>query len=70
MRHLRELKADNNKISSLDGLERLDGLVKLSVQGNTIQSVDLEVFRWYVNMLPTLEARIRTVLPGRTANFF
>ncbi|KAF5317640.1 hypothetical protein D9611_014966 [Ephemerocybe angulata] len=46
LRHLRELKADGNRITKLDGLERMDGLVKLSVQGNSIQSVDLEGFRW------------------------
>lgn len=48
LRHLRELKADGNKLTSLDGLERMDGLVKLSVQGNAIKAVDLEDFRWCV----------------------
>ncbi|KAG6900391.1 hypothetical protein C0993_011379 [Termitomyces sp. T159_Od127] len=37
LRHLRELKADGNKITSVEGLERMDGLVKLSLQGNTIE---------------------------------
>ena len=26
----------------------MDGLVKLSLQGNSIASIDLEAFRWYV----------------------
>jgi len=46
LRHLRELRADKNKITSLDGLERMDGLVKLSLEGNKIQTVDLERYRW------------------------
>ncbi|KAJ4482458.1 hypothetical protein J3R30DRAFT_3699990 [Lentinula aciculospora] len=52
LRHLRELKADWNKITSLEGLERMDGLVKLSVQGNHIRSVDVPCYRWSV--LPTI----------------
>lgn len=48
LRHLRELKADGNRITSVEGLERMDGLVKLSLQGNSITSIDLEEFRWYV----------------------
>jgi Leucine-rich repeat (LRR) protein len=48
LRHLRELKADGNKISSLDGLQRTDSLVKLSVEGNVIRSIDLTQFRWFV----------------------
>lgn len=46
LRHLRELKADGNKIKSLNGLERMDGLVKLSVERNEIQTLDLEQFSW------------------------
>ncbi|KAG6903283.1 hypothetical protein C0995_000178 [Termitomyces sp. Mi166 len=46
LRHLRELKADGNKISSIEGLERMDGLVKLSLQGNSIQMVDLNQNHW------------------------
>lgn len=46
LRHLRELKADGNKITSLDGLQRMDGLVKLSVQGNQIEAVDCAQYRW------------------------
>ncbi|KAG6909261.1 hypothetical protein DXG01_001323 [Tephrocybe rancida] len=46
LRHLRELKADGNKISSVEGLERMDGLVKLSLQGNSIRMVDLNQYRW------------------------
>lgn len=50
LRHLRELKADYNKIVDLDGLQDIDGLVKLSVQGNLIQSVDLSEFKWLVDL--------------------
>ena len=46
LRHLRELKADGNKLTSLDGLERMDSLVKLSLQGNLIQTIDLSHYRW------------------------
>jgi Leucine-rich repeat (LRR) protein len=48
LRHLRELKADYNKIVDLDGLQNMDGLVKLSLQGNLIQSMDLSKFKWSV----------------------
>jgi len=48
LRHLRELKADHNKIMSLDGLQNMDGLVKLSVQSNLMQSVELGKFKWFV----------------------
>lgn len=48
LRHLRELKADYNKILDLDGLQNMDGLIKLSLQGNLIQSVDLSKFKWSV----------------------
>lgn len=46
LRHLRELRADGNKITSLDGLQKLEGLTKLSVQGNLIREVDLSLYRW------------------------
>lgn len=46
LRHLRELRADGNRITSLDGLQKLEALRKLSVQGNLIQEVDLSLFRW------------------------
>jgi hypothetical protein len=49
LRHLRELKADGNKISTLDGLQRMDGLVKLSLQANKIKEIDLTQYRWCVN---------------------
>ena len=52
LRHLRELKADGNKITSLDGLQRMDGLVKLSVQGNRIEAVDLAQYRWCASSPP------------------
>ncbi|KAF5337481.1 hypothetical protein D9758_013588 [Tetrapyrgos nigripes] len=46
LRHLRELKADGNSITSTEGLERMDGLVKLSLQGNRVRLIDLEEYRW------------------------
>ncbi|KAF7365457.1 Sin component scaffold protein cdc11 [Mycena venus] len=46
LRHLRELRADGNTIASVEGLERMDGLVKLSLQGNQLRQLDLSAFRW------------------------
>lgn len=46
LRHLRELRADGNKIVQLNGLENFDGLLKLSVEGNMLREVDLSGFRW------------------------
>ncbi|PPQ81277.1 hypothetical protein CVT25_015061 [Psilocybe cyanescens] len=46
LRHLRELRADENKITSADGLQRMDGLVKLSLQGNVIENIDFGQYRW------------------------
>ena len=46
LRNLRELRADGNKIRDMDGLQRLESLVKLSLQSNQIRSVDLTGFRW------------------------
>ena len=47
LRHLRELRADGNMIDGVDGLQKMDGLVKLSLQGNDIQDIDLAGYRWY-----------------------
>ncbi|TVY73157.1 Septation initiation network scaffold protein cdc11 [Lachnellula suecica] len=38
--HLRGLRADNNKISSLDGIGQLDGLLSLRLRGNLLESLD------------------------------
>lgn len=46
---MRELRADGNRITSLDGLQKLEALRKLSVQGNLIEEVDLSGFRWWVS---------------------
>lgn len=35
-------------IDSIDGLQKMDGLVKLSLQGNALHSVDVTGFRWCV----------------------
>ncbi|KAL5501530.1 NUD1 [Sanghuangporus vaninii] len=44
--HLRELRADGNKITELDGLEDFDGLLKLSVESNQLHGAHLAKFRW------------------------
>ncbi|KAK7048103.1 hypothetical protein R3P38DRAFT_2867383 [Favolaschia claudopus] len=46
LRHLRELRADGNMLESAEGLERMDGLVKLSLAGNAIRTLDVSAFRW------------------------
>ncbi|KAJ7465311.1 hypothetical protein FB451DRAFT_1340797 [Mycena latifolia] len=46
LRHLRELRADGNAIASVEGLERMDGLVKLSLEGNQLRALEVEGFRW------------------------
>lgn len=40
--HLRELKADDNRIEDIAGILDLDGLLRLSLRGNCIASVDFE----------------------------
>ncbi|TFY57019.1 hypothetical protein EVJ58_g7285 [Rhodofomes roseus] len=49
LRHLRELRADGNRIDSVDGLQKMDGLVKLSLQENVVRSLDLQDYHWYVS---------------------
>ena len=46
LRHLRELKADNNRISSLVGLSLIDGLIKLSLKNNKLTTVDFGATLW------------------------
>ncbi|RDX46502.1 hypothetical protein OH76DRAFT_1457148 [Lentinus brumalis] len=46
LKHLRELRADGNHIANVDGLQKMDGLIKLSLQGNVIREIDLNDFRW------------------------
>jgi hypothetical protein len=46
LRHLRELRADGNHIRSLEGLQRMDCLVKLSVQRNRITDMDFTQCSW------------------------
>jgi len=48
LHHLRELRADGNRIKSIDGLQAMDGLVKLSLQGNAVGDVDFAGCRWCV----------------------
>ncbi|KAI7168719.1 hypothetical protein KC324_g11517 [Hortaea werneckii] len=40
--HLREIRADDNQISSLEGILELDGLLKVRMRRNKIQQVDFE----------------------------
>lgn len=46
LRHLRELKADNAGIQTLEGVTEIDGLIKLSLKGNNLTDVDLTATRW------------------------
>lgn len=46
--HLRALKADNNKIRNLIGLEDLDGLISLGLRSNMLRAVDFKSFNLYV----------------------
>lgn len=51
LRHLQELKLEGNAITSIGGgggLEELDGLVRLSLKGNKIGSIDFSKTRWSV----------------------
>ena len=50
LHHLRELRADGNQIKCLDGLANLDGLIKLSAQGNELRNIDFSGYNWYVIM--------------------
>ena len=40
--HLRELRADDNQIEDIAGILELDGLIRLSLRGNCIASVDFD----------------------------
>jgi len=44
--HLRELNADGNLISSLDGLAGMADLARLSLKGNRLPKVDLTEYQW------------------------
>lgn len=44
--HLRELKADNNQIKDLGGLAEIDGLLRLSLKGNRVETLDLAATSW------------------------
>ncbi|KAI0061603.1 hypothetical protein BV25DRAFT_1805264 [Artomyces pyxidatus] len=46
LRHLRELRADGNRIRSIDGLQHMDCLVKLSLQENRIGGADFMQCSW------------------------
>lgn len=44
--HLRELNVDNNRISSIDGLSQLDGLIKISMKNNRLSSINFGRTKW------------------------
>ena len=44
--NLKELKADGNAITDLHGIADLDGLVKLSVANNCIETLDVSRTKW------------------------
>lgn len=57
--HLRELKADDNKISSLEGILDMDGLIRLSVKSNRLERLDLADAKW--TRLEVLELADNTI---------
>ncbi|OJT12067.1 Septation initiation network scaffold protein cdc11 [Trametes pubescens] len=62
LRHLRELRADGNHIDSVDGLQKMDGLIKLSLQANEIRELDLHEYKWTrLEMLNLSQNRINDV---------
>ncbi|KAH9846436.1 hypothetical protein C2E23DRAFT_890881 [Lenzites betulinus] len=62
LRHLRELRADGNHIDSVDGLQKMDGLIKLSLQANEICELDLHEYKWTrLEMLNLSQNRIGSV---------
>ncbi|KAJ7175511.1 hypothetical protein C8R46DRAFT_1213977 [Mycena filopes] len=54
--HLRELRANGNALTSTEGLEWLDGLVKLPLEGNAIEG-ELDPARFLWTRMEVLSAR-------------
>jgi len=48
LKNLKEFKADGNTITDLSGIADLDGLVKLSVANNCIETLDVRRTKWSV----------------------
>ncbi|KAH9472984.1 hypothetical protein MJO29_000071 [Puccinia striiformis f. sp. tritici] len=46
LKHLRELKVDDNLIQDLSGLYPVDSLIKLSLKGNRIKKINFELTNW------------------------
>lgn len=46
MTNLKELKVDGNAITDLHGIADLEGLVKLSVANNFIETLDVSRTKW------------------------
>ena len=43
---LRDLRADGNSVSTVEGIEHLSGLVKLSLKKNKISQINLKACTW------------------------
>ncbi|PLW48663.1 hypothetical protein PCANC_04914 [Puccinia coronata f. sp. avenae] len=46
LKHLRELKVDDNLISDVSGLYSVDSLIKLSMKGNRTKKLNFELAQW------------------------
>ncbi|WAQ81644.1 hypothetical protein PtA15_1A986 [Puccinia triticina] len=46
LKHLRELKVDDNFIEDVSGLYSVDSLIKLSLKGNRIKKINFECTHW------------------------
>ncbi|KAA1088351.1 hypothetical protein PGT21_003444 [Puccinia graminis f. sp. tritici] len=46
LKHLRELKVDDNFIEDVSGLYSVDSLIKLSLKGNRIKKINFECAHW------------------------
>ena len=45
---LRDLRADGNSISSIDGLQHVSSLIKLSLRWNKVAQLNVRTCDWYV----------------------
>ncbi|KAI0051077.1 hypothetical protein FA95DRAFT_1580818 [Auriscalpium vulgare] len=62
LRHLRELRADGNSVSSIEGLQHMACLTKLSLQENRIDAVDFSECSWSrLEMLNMSQNRLEDV---------
>jgi hypothetical protein len=47
--HLREIIVDNNELVNIDGIMQLDGLLRLSIRGNKLETLNFENSNLYVH---------------------